>query len=167
MSLRLRLFFDWVPVRNLEIWNSMIAGYVQNGFGEKALQAFEGMGAEGFEPDEFTAVSVLSACAQLGNLDVGFPEKNIFCWNAMISGFAINGKCKEALEFFGRMEESNIRPDGITFLTMLSACAHGGLVSEALEVISKMEGYRIEIGIKHYGCMVDLIGQSREIKRGL
>jgi len=170
MSLRLRLFFDWVPVRNLEIWNSMIAGYVQNGFGEKALQAFEGMGAEGFEPDEFTAVSVLSACAQLGNLDVGkqihhmiehkgivvnpfvlsglvdmyakcgdlvnamlvfegFPEKNIFCWNAMISGFAINGKCKEALEFFGRMEESNIRPDGITFLTVLSACAHGGLVS--------------------------------------
>lgn len=162
--------FDWVPVRNLEIWNSMIAGYVQNGFGEKALQAFEGMGAEGFEPDEFTAVSVLSACAQLGNLDVGkqihhmiehkgivvnpfvlsglvdmyakcgdlvnamlvfegFPEKNIFCWNAMISGFAINGKCKEALEFFGRMEESNIRPDGITFLTVLSACAHGGLVS--------------------------------------
>ena len=51
-------FFDWVPVRNLEIWNSMIAGYVQNGFGEKALLAFEGMGAEGFEPDEFTVVSV-------------------------------------------------------------------------------------------------------------
>ncbi|KHN23429.1 Pentatricopeptide repeat-containing protein [Glycine soja] len=197
--------FDWVPVRNLEIWNSMIAGYVQNGFGEKALLAFEGMGAEGFEPDEFTVVSVLSACAQLGHLDVGkqihhmiehkgivvnpfvlsglvdmyakcgdlvnarlvfegFTEKNIFCWNAMISGFAINGKCSEVLEFFGRMEESNIRPDGITFLTVLSACAHRGLVTEALEVISKMEGYRIEIGIKHYGCMVDLLGRAGRLK---
>ncbi|KAL9313700.1 hypothetical protein ACSQ67_019152 [Phaseolus vulgaris] len=197
--------FNRVLVRSLEIWNSMIAGYVQNGFGEKALQAFEGMGAEGFEPDEFTVVGVLSACGQLGRLDVGkqihhmiehkgiavnqfvlsvlvdmyakcgdlvnarlvfegFTERNIFCWNAMISGFAIHGKCREVLEFFDRMEHSNIRPDGITFLTVLSACAHGGLVREALEVISKMEGYRIEIGIKHYGCMVDLLGRAGRLK---
>ncbi|TKY74167.1 Pentatricopeptide repeat-containing protein [Spatholobus suberectus] len=197
--------FNRVPVRNLEIWNSMIAGYVQNGFGEKALQAFEGMGDEGFEPDEFTVVSVLSACAQLGRLDVGkqihhmiedkgiavnpfvlsglvdmyakcgdlvharlvfegFAERNIFCWNAMISGFAINGKCREVLEFFGRMEDSNIRPDGITFLSVLSACAHGGLASEALEVISKMEAYGIDMDIKHYGCMVDLLGRDGRLK---
>ncbi|XP_020212511.1 pentatricopeptide repeat-containing protein At3g21470 [Cajanus cajan] len=197
--------FDRVPVRNLEIWNSMIAGYVQNGFGEKALQAFEGMGAEGFEPDEFTVVSVLSACAQLGRLDVGkeihhmveqkgitvnpfvlsglvdmyakcgdlvsarlvfegFTGRNIFCWNAMISGFAINGKFREVLEFFSRMEDSNVRPDGITFITVLSACAHGGLVSEALEVISKMEAYGVEVGIKHYGCLVDLLGRAGRLK---
>ena len=197
--------FDRTPVRNLEIWNSMIAGYVQNGFDEKALQAFEEMRAEGFEPDGFTVVSVLSACAQLGLLDAGkeihhmikqkgvrvnpfvasglvdmyakcgdlvnarlvfeeSTERNIFCWNAMISGFAINGKCREVLEFFGRMEDSNIRPDSITFLTVLSACAHGGLVSEALEVVSKMEAYGIELGIKHYGCMVDLLGRAGRLK---
>ncbi|XP_061348147.1 pentatricopeptide repeat-containing protein At3g21470 [Gastrolobium bilobum] len=197
--------FNRIPVRNLEIWNSMIAGYVRNGYGEKALQAFEEMEAEGFEPDEFTVVSVLSACAQLGVLDVGkqihhmiehkgitvnpfvlsglvdmyakcgdlvnarlifegFTERNIFCWNSMISGFAINGKFREVLEFFGRMEDSDIRPDAITFLTVLSACAHGGLISEAFEVLSKMEAYGIEIGIKHYGCMVDLLGRAGRLK---
>ncbi|XP_057449226.1 pentatricopeptide repeat-containing protein At3g21470 [Lotus japonicus] len=197
--------FGRIPVRSLEIWNTMIAGYVQNGFGERALQAFEEMRAEGFEPDEFTVVSVLSACAQLGLLDAGkqihhmiehkrltvnpfvlsglvdmyakcgdlvnarlvfegFTQRNICCWNAMISGFAINGKCREVLEFFGRMENLNIRPDAITFLTVLSACAHGGLLSEALEVISKMEAYAIEMGIKHYGCMVDLLGRAGRLK---
>lgn len=201
--------FRRVPVRNLEIWNSMIAGYVQNGFGEKALQAFEEMRVEGFEPDEFTVVSVLSACAQLGLLDAGKQihhmvieqkritvnpfvlsglidmyakcgdldnarlvfersnERNVCCWNAMISGFAINGKCREVLEYFGRMmmEESSIlRPDAVTFLTVLSACAHGGLVSEALEVISKMEACGIEMSIKHYGCMVDLLGRAGRLK---
>ena len=197
--------FRRIPVRNLEIWNSMIAGYVQNGFGEKALEAFGEMGVDGFEPDEFTVVSVLSACAQLGDLDAGKQihhmieckgiavnqfvlsglidmyakcgdlvnarlvfescnERNVFCWNAMIAGFAVNGQCNEVLEYLGRMEESNIRPDAVSFITVLSACAHGGLVSEALEVISKMEEYGIEMGIRHYGCMVDLLGRAGMLK---
>ncbi|RYR47918.1 hypothetical protein Ahy_A07g033903 isoform C [Arachis hypogaea] len=202
------VIFERVPERNVEIWNSMIAGYVQNGFGEKALQLFEEMKGEGFEPDEFTVVSVLSACSQLGLLDAGKEihnmikqkgmrlspfvvsglvdmyakcgdlvnarlvfeasesiEKNIICWNAMISGFAINGKFHEVLECFGRLEESNIKPDPITCLIVLSACAHGGLVNEALEVAAKMERYGIEIGIRHYGCMVDLLGRAGRLKR--
>ncbi|CAL5203975.1 unnamed protein product [Lathyrus oleraceus] len=197
--------FRRILVRNLEIWNSMIAGYVQNGFGEKALEAFGEMRVEGFEPDEFTVVSVLSACAQLGDLDAGkqihrmierkgiavnqfvlsglvdmyakcgdlvhakvvfesYNDRNAVCWNAMISGFAVNGKCKEVLEYLCRMEESNIRPDAVTFTSVLSACAHGGLVSEALEVISKMEACGIEINIWHYGCMVDLLGRAGRLK---
>ncbi|KAF7815838.1 pentatricopeptide repeat-containing protein [Senna tora] len=200
-----RAIFGRVLVRNMEIWNSMLSGYVQNGFFEEALQAFADMQADGFEPDEFTVVSILSACAQLGLLASGkkihhmirhkeikmnhfvlcglidmyakcgdlinarlvfeeFTKRNIFCWNAMLSGFAINGKCHEVLEFFGRMENSNIKPDGITFLTVLTACAHGGLVNEALEVISKMETCGVEISIKHYGCMVDLLGRAGRLK---
>ncbi|KAL5078859.1 hypothetical protein RYX36_007280 [Vicia faba] len=192
-------------VQNLEIWNSMIAGYVQNGFGEKELEAFGEMRVEGFEADEFTVVSVLSACAQLGDLDAGkqihhmieckgigvnqfvlsglvdmyakcgdlvhakvvfdsYNDRNVVCWNAMISGFAVNGKCKEVIEYLRKMEESNIRPDAVTFTSVLSACAHGGLVSEALEVISKMEACGIEINIWHYGCMVDLLGRAGRLK---
>ncbi|KAI4337912.1 hypothetical protein L6164_016276 [Bauhinia variegata] len=200
-----KALFDRTTFRNLEIWNSMISGYVQNGFGEEALKAFHEMEAEGFEPDEFTVVSILSACSQLGRLDAGkeihhmtkrkkirmspfilsglinmyaqcgdlinarlifeeFNDRNIYCWNAMLSGFAINRKCHEVLELFRRMEDSNVSPDGITFLTLLSACAHGGFVNEALEVISKMETCGLEIGIKHYGCMVDLLGRAGRLK---
>ncbi|KAL2339687.1 hypothetical protein Fmac_007627 [Flemingia macrophylla] len=112
-------------------------------------------------------VDMYAKCGDLVNARLvfeGFTERNIFCWNAMISGFAINGQCKEVLEFFGRMEDSNTRPDGITFTTVLSACAHGGLVSEALEVICKMEACGIEIDIKHYGCMVDLLGRAGRLR---
>ena len=200
-----KAIFDRIPVRNLVNWNSLISGYAQNGFCMEALEAFGKMEAEGFEPDEVTIVSVLSACAQLGLLDAGkeihcmvyrkqirvnvfvsnglvdmyakcgdlinarfvferMTERNTTCWNAIISGFATHGQCKEALEFFGRMESSNKTPDDITFLSVLSACAHGGLVNEGIEIFSKMEKYGLEAGVKHYGCLVDLLGRAGRLR---
>lgn len=199
------VIFYRIPVRNLVNWNSLISGYAQNGFCAEAIKAFGKMQAEGYEPDEFTVVSVLSACAQSGLLDFGrevhsminckeikctqivlnaildmyakcgdltnarlifegMTEKNTSCWNAMISGFAIHGRCKEALKLFGRMESSNIGPDDITFLSVLSACAHGGFVDEGVEIFSKMEKCGFEASIKHYGCMVDLLGRAGRLK---
>ncbi|KAB2635124.1 pentatricopeptide repeat-containing protein [Pyrus ussuriensis x Pyrus communis] len=196
-----KFIFDGIPVRNLVNWNSMISGYAQNGFCEEALNSFHKMQAEGFEPDEFTFVSVLSACAQSGLLDIGkdihnmlghrriklsqivlnalvdmyakcgdlmnarlifegMTERNTVCWNAMISGLAIHGQCKEALELFGRMEDSNERPDDITFISVLSACAHGGFVDEGIQIFSKMEEYGLVAEIKHFGCVVDLLGRA-------
>ncbi|XP_062101756.1 pentatricopeptide repeat-containing protein At3g21470 isoform X2 [Humulus lupulus] len=137
--------FKRIPVRNLVNWNSMISGYVQNGLSEEALKAFVKMRAEGFEPDEVTA-------------------RNTACWNAMISGFAVHGQCKEALESFARMERSNERPDNITFLSVLSACGHGGFVDEGIEVLSKMEKYGLAANIKHYGCLVDLLARAGRLK---
>lgn len=201
-----KAIFDRIPVRNLVNWNSMIAGYAQNGFCQEALKAFGNMQAEGFEPDEFTVVSVLSACAQSGLLDFSkdihnmlshkriklnqivlnalvdmyakcgdlinarllfeeMTERNGACWNAMISSMAIHGQCKEALELFFRMEKSNEKPDEITFLSVLSACAHGGLVDEGMEIFSKMQKkYGLEAGIKHYGCLVDLLGRAGRLR---
>ena len=199
------VIFERIPRRNLVNWNSMISGYVQNGFSEEALKAFDKMRAIGFEPDEVTAVSVLSACAQSGLLDVGreihqmivhkeiqcnqfvlnalvdmyakcgdlsnarfifegMMERNTACWNAMISGFAVHGQCKEALELFGRMESSSEKPDDVTFLSVLSACGHGGFVDEGIEILSRMENYGLVANIKHYGCFVDLLARAGRLK---
>ncbi|KAE8663585.1 Exostosin family protein isoform 1 [Hibiscus syriacus] len=162
-----RKFFDRIPVRNSVNWNSMISGYAQNGFCEEALEMFRKMQNEGFEPDEVTITSVLYACAQLGQARSIFEQtshRKITCWNSMISGFAIHGKSREALEFFKRMEESNKMPDAITFLSVLSACAHGGCVDDGLEIFSKMETYGIVASIKHDGCLVDLLGRAGRLK---
>ncbi|XP_010062168.2 pentatricopeptide repeat-containing protein At3g21470 isoform X2 [Eucalyptus grandis] len=173
--------FDRIPVKNLVNWNALISGYAQNGFSDKALQAFSGMQAEGLEPDEVTVVGALSACGQSGSLDVGkkihdmitnkrinpnqfvlnalvdmyakcgdltkaklifdgIPEKNCACWNSMISGFAIHGQCKEALEFFTKMEDSG------------------------LEIFSKMDKCNILVRVKHYGCLVDLLGRTGRLE---
>ncbi|TYJ46781.1 hypothetical protein E1A91_A02G142200v1 [Gossypium mustelinum] len=200
-----RNFFDRIPVRNLVNWNSLITGYAQNGFCEEALRMYKKMQNEGFEPDEVTITSVLSACAQLGELDIGkeihylikkkrmkanqfvlnallvmyakcgdlaqarlifegMSHRTSVCWNSMILGLAIHGKNQEALEFFQRMEESNEMPDDITFLSLLSACAHGGCVDEGLDVFSKIETYGLVASIKHYGCLVDLLGRAGRLK---
>ncbi|CAL5386578.1 unnamed protein product [Camellia sinensis] len=200
-----KAIFDRIPKRNLVNWNSLISGLAQNGFCEEALDFFTKMQTEGFEPDEITVVSVLSACAQLGLPDSGkeihqmiihkgiklnqfilnglvdmyakcgdltnarliferMSKRNDACWNAMISGFAIHGQCKEALEFFGRMEASSEKPNVITFLSVLSACGHGGFVEEGLEIFLKMEKYGLIATIQHYGCLIDLLGRAGRVK---
>ncbi|KAH7567983.1 hypothetical protein JRO89_XS07G0205800 [Xanthoceras sorbifolium] len=112
-------------------------------------------------------VDMYAKCSDLTRARSIFEEmglRNNACWNAMISGFAIHGQCKEALEIFRRMESSNESPDEITFLSVLSACAHGGLVDEGLDIFSKMEKYALAADIKHYGCLVDLLGRAGKLK---
>ena len=65
----------------------------------------------------------------------GMLELNDACWNTMISGFSIHGRCSEALEFFDRMVKSSVNPNEITFLSVLTACAHSGFVQEGLETL--------------------------------
>lgn len=108
-------------------------------------------------------VDMYAKCGDLINARAifeGISQKNESCWNAMISGFAIHGQCKEAIEFFDKMEKSNEKPNEITFLSVLSACAHGGFVQEGLETFSKMEKHGITANLKHYGCLVDLLGRA-------
>lgn len=112
-------------------------------------------------------VDMYAKCGDLANARSIFEEmvhRNVVCWNSLISGFATHGHCKEALEFFSRMEITNEMPDKITFLSVLSACAHGGFVDEGLEIFSKMENYGLAPGIQHYGCLVDLLGRAGRLK---
>ncbi|XVE60197.1 hypothetical protein DITRI_Ditri05aG0108600 [Diplodiscus trichospermus] len=62
------------------------------------------------------------------------------------------------------MEELNEMPNDIIFLFLLSACAHGGLVNEGLDIFSKMWTYGLVASIKHYGCLVDLLGHTGRLK---
>lgn len=89
-------------------------------------------------------------------------RKNVVSWNVMILGFASHGNGEEALALFTRMLHENVeRPDEITFLCVLCACSHGGLVDEGRRYFEIMNrDYNIKPTIKHYGCMVDLLGRA-------
>ncbi|CAK7346845.1 unnamed protein product [Dovyalis caffra] len=125
---------------------------------------------KGMKLNEFVVNALVDMYAKCGDLTDArliferMTNKNNACWNSMISGFAIHGQSKEALEFFRRMEESNEKPDEITFLSVLSACVHGGFVDDGLEIFSKMEKYGLSASIKHYGCLVDLLGRAGRIQ---
>ncbi|XP_068655260.1 pentatricopeptide repeat-containing protein At5g66520-like [Aristolochia californica] len=88
-------------------------------------------------------------------------EKNVLTWSAMIGGLAINGQGKSALDLFYRMENSGVKPNGVTFIGLLNACSHTGLVDEGLRYFDSMSKvYGLKPDIHHYCCMVDLYGRT-------
>lgn len=87
-------------------------------------------------------------------------EKNVLAWTAMIGGLAINGRGKEALQLFSQMEMEGVSPNDVTFVGVLNACSHAGLVDDGVKYFSSMtEAYGIEPNVQHYCCLVDLYGR--------
>lgn len=89
------------------------------------------------------------------------PVKNVLSWTVLIQGLASNGRGKRALEFFYLMLEKNVEPNDVTFIGVLSACSHAGLVEEGRNLfVSMSRDFGIEPRIEHYGCMVDILGRA-------
>ncbi|KAG6642382.1 pentatricopeptide repeat-containing protein At1g09220, mitochondrial-like [Carya illinoinensis] len=92
-------------------------------------------------------------------------RKNLVSWTSIISSFAMHGMGKEAMESFERMEEVGMKPNRVTFLSLLNACSHGGLVEEGLKFLNKMlNSYQIVPDIKHYGCLIDMLGRAGRLE---
>ncbi|KDP20969.1 hypothetical protein JCGZ_21440 [Jatropha curcas] len=88
-------------------------------------------------------------------------EKNVFSWTAMISGYGTNGYGREAVELFDEMRRKGPSPNRITFVAVLTACAHAGLVKEGRLVFAIMrEKYLLVPGVEHYVCLVDMLGRA-------
>ncbi|XAR73245.1 hypothetical protein NMG60_11007153 [Bertholletia excelsa] len=96
------------------------------------------------------------------------PERTIVSWTAMIAGCALNGEFKEALELFFLMLDTGLRPNHITFLAVLQACTHAGFLEKGWDCFNMMTKlYKINPGIDHYSCMVDLLGRRGKLKEAL
>ncbi|PKA54812.1 Pentatricopeptide repeat-containing protein [Apostasia shenzhenica] len=110
-------------------------------------------------------IDMYSKCGDISRALVIFHElvnPDVFSWTAMISGLAMHGNSLGAIELFLEMEAScKIVPNEITFLAVLSACSHGGLVEEGKYYFDRMQTvYELLPRIEHYGCMVDLLGRA-------
>ncbi|XP_026660588.2 pentatricopeptide repeat-containing protein At4g30700 [Phoenix dactylifera] len=98
----------------------------------------------------------------------GMVEKNVVSWNAMILGYGLHGQGLEALKLFKEMLNARIAPTGVTFLSVLYACSHGGLVEEGRAAFWSMTcDHGIKPGPEHYACMVDLLGRAGQLKEAL
>ncbi|KAH6773990.1 hypothetical protein C2S51_012394 [Perilla frutescens var. frutescens] len=94
--------------------------------------------------------------------------KDVYPWTALIFGVAMNGDAVGALNLFSRMLSSGVDPNEVTFIAVLSACSHGGLVTEGQRLFETMECvYGIHPSIDHYGCMVDLLGRAGRLKEAV
>ncbi|PIA39756.1 hypothetical protein AQUCO_02600309v1 [Aquilegia coerulea] len=93
------------------------------------------------------------------------PQRDVVSWNTMIQGFAVYGNAKAALALFDQMLCAGEIPDSVTFIGVLSACSHAGLVSEGWKQFNSMESkYGIIPSGKHYSCMVDILGRGGQFK---
>ncbi|KAG9153263.1 hypothetical protein Leryth_020856 [Lithospermum erythrorhizon] len=92
---------------------------------------------------------------------MGLKEKDTRSWTSMICNMAMSGNASTALRLFSEMEQAGCRPDEITFIGVLSACSHGGLVNEGRHHFDAMiKVYQIQPKHEHYTCMIDLLGRS-------
>lgn len=91
--------------------------------------------------------------------------KDVAAWSVMVSGLGTNGKNKMAIELFEEMEQKGPVPNDITFVAVLVACNHKTLVNEVWRLLGRMSKvYGIRPSIEHYGCMVDPLTRSGQLK---
>ncbi|XP_057865522.1 pentatricopeptide repeat-containing protein At2g13600 [Cryptomeria japonica] len=88
-------------------------------------------------------------------------EQNVVTWNALIAGYAQHGEGEETLNLFEQMQKVGMKPNHVTFLCVLSACSHAGLVCEGQHYFYSMcQDYGLVPRVEHYACVVDLLGRS-------
>ncbi|CAL0304249.1 unnamed protein product [Lupinus luteus] len=111
--------------------------------------------------------ALLDMYAKCGAVDEAFgvfkclPERDLVSWTSMITAYGSHGRAYEALELFVEMLQSNVKPDRVTFLAILSACGHAGLVDEGCYYFNEMINvFGIIPRVEHYSCLIDLLGRA-------
>ncbi|XP_002510857.2 pentatricopeptide repeat-containing protein At2g29760, chloroplastic [Ricinus communis] len=93
-------------------------------------------------------------------------KKDSVSWTSMILGLAVNGFVDNVFELFSQMLRDGLQPTHGSFIGILLACTHAGLVDKGLEYFESMEHvYGLRPEMKHYGCVVDLLSRSGELDR--
>ncbi|KAI3753244.1 hypothetical protein L2E82_25290 [Cichorium intybus] len=116
-------------------------------------------------------IDMYSKCGNIFYAELIFRRLNfrdLVMYNIMISGFAHHGYEDKAFDLFDNMVKLGFRPDNVTFIAILSACRHCGLVKTGEDYFKLMtEVYKIEPEIDHYSCMIDLYGRGNEVERAM
>lgn len=95
-------------------------------------------------------------------------RRDLVCWSSMINGYGMNGCGEEAIQTFYNMLGQGIMPNEVTFVSVLSACSHCGLVDEGWKLFHSMEEkFGISSTLAHYTCIIDLLGRQGRVEEAL
>nr|GEW58914.1 hypothetical protein [Tanacetum cinerariifolium] len=184
-----RKVFNNMSTRNVISWNSMIVGYGQcndnicpdeltlasvfSSCGDLSLhseiiQLHSFVFKTGSVSFKSVSNALVNAYSKTGNIASALKSFNsierpdIVSYTSMIQAYAFHGFSRNAIELFNKMILKSVpKPDKILFLGVLSACSHGGLVSEGLHYFESMtKDYNILPELEHYTCLVDLLGRA-------
>ncbi|XP_052196935.1 pentatricopeptide repeat-containing protein At5g44230-like [Diospyros lotus] len=127
------------PTSNVVVGSALIDMYSKCGIVEDAYKVFERM-----------------------------TERNVFSYSSMIVGFAMHGCANAAIQLFEEMVKTETKPNRVTFIGVLTACSHAGMVEYGRRLFTRMEkSYGITPSADHYACMVDLLGRAGRLEEAL
>ncbi|CAN6199971.1 unnamed protein product [Urochloa humidicola] len=127
--------------------------------------------SNGIQVDVKLGTALIDMYAKCGDIENSLrvfhsmTAKDVLTWSSMIMGLANHGLGHDALSLFSRMISEGVQPNEITFIGVLIACTHLGLVSDGKKYFSSMSVvHGVAPKVEHYGCMVDLLGRSGHIE---
>ncbi|XP_042489376.1 pentatricopeptide repeat-containing protein At4g31070, mitochondrial [Macadamia integrifolia] len=125
----------------------------------------------GLELNVFIGNSLVDMYAKCGCLNAAhkifkeMPTKDSVSWSALIHGYGLHGYGTKALELFHEMQQRKFETDNITFLAVLSACNHSGLIAEGQDLYNDaIRENKISLTLEHYACYIDLLGRSGKLE---
>lgn len=114
--------------------------------------------------------SLITLYARCGDLEMGrrvfdqMVKRDVVSWNAMISGYGMHGFGKKAIEIYNAMLCNKIDPSPISFVSVLGACSHAGLVDDGRRLFESItKDHNMRPTVEHYACMVDLLGRANRL----
>lgn len=124
----------------------------------------------GFDSDISVGTALLTMYAKCGSIELArrlfekMRVRDVVSWSAMITGYGMHGYSEEAIMLFSDMKREGMKPDHVTFIGVLSACSHTGLVDKGWQYFDSMKReYFITPRVEHYACMVDLLGRAGQL----
>ncbi|RVX21290.1 putative pentatricopeptide repeat-containing protein [Vitis vinifera] len=149
----LSLISACVQLSSLNLSNSVMAYVIQKGF------------------DKHIVISnaLIDLFARCGNISIakkifeGLSSKDAVSWSTMINGYGLHGDSEAALALLSQMRLSGMKPDGITYASVLSACSHGGFIDQGWMIFNSMVEEGVPRRMEHYACMVDLLGRTGQL----
>ncbi|KAL5973688.1 hypothetical protein ACLOJK_030344 [Asimina triloba] len=116
---------------------------------------------------ENSLISMYAKCGEINDAHHVFDDmtsRDVVSWNSMIVGLSHHGLGNEAVQLFEKMQGMGIKPNAVTFIGILSACSHNGMIDQGWELFNSMvRDHSIPPNVEHYICMIDLLGRAGKI----
>lgn len=127
---------------------------------------------KGFVFDVINVTALVDMYAKCGRIEIAermfsnaSVSKDVVLWNVMIASYGIHGHGLQAIRVYSQMKEEGLEPNQITFVSLLSACSHSGLVEEGLSLFHAInKDHGIQPSDKHYACLVDLLSRAGRLQ---
>ncbi|OEL22851.1 Pentatricopeptide repeat-containing protein [Dichanthelium oligosanthes] len=164
-----RSAFDEAPCRDVFLCNVMIAANVARGEVAEARKVFDGMR----DRDMVSWNTMIHGYAVMGEVSMareifdGMEDRDAFSWSSMMSAYAKGRRSKEALELWREMRAACVAPDGITMVSVLSACGDMGALAVGAEVHQFVESNGIEVDVKLGTALIDMYAKCGDIENSL